>query len=253
MFLIKKIISQFFFPIPIIITLFIITFIFILKKRYKTGKILFIISLLFLIISSNYYFSNMLLKPLERIYPAYEYCPKDSTISYVVVLSAGAVNDDELPVFSKLGTTTSIRLIEGIRIAKLIPNSKLILSGGAQYSKVTSAHLMKDAAISIGFPESRIILESKSLDTHDEALYLKDTLSQKQFILVTSASHIYRSVKIFEKQGTNPIPAPVGHRAKTINHFSLNKIFPGTEHLGKTRTALYEILGIMYGNIIGIL
>ena len=46
----------------------------------------------------------------------------------------------------------------------------------------------------IGVPEGDIILESKSEDTMDEALFIKPIVGNVPFVLVTTASHIPRSM-----------------------------------------------------------
>jgi uncharacterized SAM-binding protein YcdF (DUF218 family) len=45
----------------------------------------------------------------------------------------------------------------------------------------------------------------------------------KPWLLITSASHMYRSVKIFEKQGIAVIPVPVDYQtASSLNWTSFN-------------------------------
>jgi hypothetical protein len=55
---------------------------------------------------------------------------------------------------------------------------------------------------------SDIILRSLSKDTKDQAIHIRKILDNNSFILVTSASHMPRSIVLFRKQGLQPIPAP---------------------------------------------
>ena len=44
--------------------------------------------------------------------------------------------------------------------------------------------------------------------TFEEAYYMKKRVGNKPFILVTSAYHMPRTIKLFQKAGLNPIAAP---------------------------------------------
>jgi uncharacterized SAM-binding protein YcdF (DUF218 family) len=132
-----------------------------------------------------------------------------------------------------------MRLIEGIRLQKAIPRTKLVLSGGGK-----SAETMNAMALSLKIPEENIILETQSSNTYDEVLLLKDMLSEQLFILVTSASHMPRSMALFKHAGLNPIPAPTDHRTSSSYQFKLNELIPSLHSLENFHGAFYEYLAI---------
>ena len=99
------------------------------------------------------------------------------------------------------------------------------MSGGGVYDPVSDAEVMARVAGEIGVPERDIILESKSKDTRDEALFIKPIVGKGPFVLVTTASHIPRSMALFNKLGMNPIPSPVGHCIKDRQRVTFFTLF----------------------------
>jgi uncharacterized SAM-binding protein YcdF (DUF218 family) len=65
--------------------------------------------------------------------------------------------------------------------------------------------------VEAGVRPDRILLESESQNTHDEAIFVKRILAERgltDFVLVTSPLHMRRSLLTFEAQGMHPIPSP---------------------------------------------
>ena len=71
--------------------------------------------------------ATSLLRPLERENNAF--VPSNQSVDFVMVLGSGHVIDHAMPITSELSRTALMRLAEGIRIQRLYPGSKLILSG----------------------------------------------------------------------------------------------------------------------------
>jgi uncharacterized SAM-binding protein YcdF (DUF218 family) len=92
-------------------------------------------------------------------------------------------------------------------------------------------------------------LESSSKDTKDEARLIKDMVGNESFFLVTSASHMPRSVALFKKEGMNPIPAPTDHRIKERQRLSPGMFFPWAGNLIKAELAVHEYLGLGWAKI----
>jgi len=105
-----------------------------------------------------------------------------------------------------------IRFVVGFRIHKLLPESRLVFSGGAVFDPVSEAEVMARAAEIMGVEGDRIILEEISRDTGDQARLVQKIVGDERFILVTSASHMPRSMVLFRKSGMEPIPAPTDYR-----------------------------------------
>ncbi len=192
--------------------------------------------------------ADALLAPLERRYPAFDPQTAELKPEYVVVLGGGDTYDPTVPRTSQAAETTRVRLIEGIRIVCCFPGSKLLLSGGNVYGFDTGARLMAWIAESLGVDPDDIAVEDESRNTADQARILAPLLKDRCVVLVTSASHMPRSMALFEKQGLNPIPAPAGHRVKARSKTDF-LIYPGANELKKTERAIYEYLGLVWGKI----
>jgi len=260
MFLFKKIISHFFMPTQLCIEILVVGVVLLwFTKRKRAGTILATLAL-FLIATLSYgVVSNSILWPLEYKHPplTITQSPTDSSldraksVKWIVVLPGGAISEPTLPVTSQLSPISCTRVIEGVRLYRIIDGSKLIFTGRGEANKPTTAELMAQLAISLGVAEQDTVLETKSRDTKDHVRYLKSLVKGDRFILVTSASHMPRSVALFEKLAMHPIPAPVGHlakRPKEINHYMF---FPSSSSLYKAETAMHEYLGLLWARLRG--
>jgi Uncharacterized conserved protein len=260
MFILKKIISAFLYPLPLSLLLSFLGLYFLwFTNKQKAGKILVSVGLVILTLFSYPVIADKLLRPLERQYDAFEIKSSssvlktegESAIKFVVVLGGGHTSDPELPLLSQINTSPLVRLMEGIRIYRKYHGIKLLLSGGGILDPFSEAEVMAHVAREMGVPESDIILESKSRDTKDEALLIKPIVGNKPFVLVTSASHIPRSMALFKKLGMNPIPSPVGHRVKDgrgLNHYSF---FPSPGNIQKAELAIHEYIGMTWAKLRG--
>lgn len=183
------------------------------KNKVKGAKWTFTAATLLFVMFSFDPITEILLNHYENRYPAFnsQSLKHQSKIEYIVVLAGGYVpNQPHHPITSEITKFTLVRLIEGIRIHREMPGTKLVFTGKG-WAKQTEAEAMKELAVKLGVPEAEIILEKESTNTYGHTLNLKTLLKDKPFILVTSALHMPRAMGVFEKAGYKPIPAPTGH------------------------------------------
>lgn len=258
MFLFKKIVSKFLFPLPFcfliaLAGLYLLWF----TKKQKAGKALVSIGLVMIFLFSSNFVANRLVFPFENRYSKFETqisegkasLKPQSSIRFVVVLGGGHVTNTELPITSQLNEPVIVRLIEGIRIQRQYPEAKLILSGGTIRDPNPQAKLLAELALELGVSEKDIILESESKDTKDEALMIRALVENHPFALVTSASHMPRAMALFRKAGMNPIAAPTDHLVKDLHGSGFSTWFPSALNLHKSERAVYESLGILWAKL----
>jgi uncharacterized SAM-binding protein YcdF (DUF218 family) len=256
MLLFKKIVAHFFFPMPLMF-LFSFAGLFLLwfTARQKTGKIFITAGLTILVLSGYSQTSDILIKSLESRYPPLSndifMSSPDQRPKLVVVLGGGSTSNPDFPITSQAGSASLTRLIEGIRIYRQIPGCKLVLSGGSMYDPVPEAVTMARVAESIGVDEQDIIIESGSMHTNDQARILGSMLGDKDFILVTSASHMPRAMVLFKKLNMNPVPAPAHHQVIEKDYLTADLLLPSSGNTGKTKTAIYEYMGIIFSKLNG--
>ena len=245
LFIVKKIIAMLLMPLSVGLVLILIAIYFLYKKNLKMSRIFMISSLLWIAVMSYTPFSDLLLSPLESHYPALQEFPKN--IGYVMVLGAGHTTNDKLPMTSQLGRSAMFRLTEGIRILRQLDDAKLIVSGYSGTDQTPHALMLKKMAVLLGVREQQIIARYAPKDTREEAIDARSILNNRDFILVTSASHMPRAMAIFNEEGLYPYPAPTYHLAK---HASDDFSIPGAWGLMNSEYALHEYVGMLWLEIV---
>ena len=252
MFLVKKIVAPFFFPLSICLEiLFLGLFLIWFTRRQKAGKIIVSLGTIFLFLIGYGTFSNILLGSLESIYPPVTDVSALTNVNWVVVLGGGSSSNPKLPLTDNLSTASLVRLVEGIRIHRKLSKNKLILSGGSTHNSASEASVMAKMAIELGIDDNDLVLESKSKDTKEQAQFIYDIIGKDRFILLTSASHMFRSMALFRSKGMNPIPAPTGYHVKKTQKISPIVFFPSSKGIDKMERVAYEYLGTVWALLRG--
>ena len=99
--------------------------------------------------------------------------------------------------------------------------------------------------IDLGVPEDQILVETRSINTTQNARYSAEILREHGFtqpILVTSAFHMKRAVLNFKKQGIDVVPYPADYQVTHHPVFHYTKLRPQTEALLNNVTVLQETL-----------
>ncbi len=261
MFLFKKIVPLFIFPVPLCLELLLGGLALLwFSRRQRAGKILVSLGAGLLLIFGYAFVPDLMLRPLERQYPpvadlaAGQAGPQAAQAGkYIVVLGGGSTSDPKLPVTSQLSPGSLYRLLEGVRLYKAGLGRKLILSGGGGSDPVPESQAMARIALIMGVNPPDIIQESTSLDTEEQARLLKPMVGREKFFLVTSASHLPRAMALFRKQGLLPLAAPVGHLVWWAPQWSPGDCFPNSGGLQRLEVALHEYLGLAWARLRGVI
>jgi len=252
MFLFKKILTPFFLPVSICIEILLLGIILLWFTRLqKTGKAIVTLGLVILTGLSYGPVVEALSRPLEYKYPPLLDSNHLTQVKWVVVLGGGHISDPQLPAVSQVSSPVLFRLVEGIRLYRERPDRKLILTGGVTFDPVPHSKVLADLAQSIGVDRQDLVLEQNAKDTKDEARFIKELVGGEQFILVTSAIHMPRSMALFRKQGLDPLPAPAGHSVKKRRGSGPGRFFPWAGELYQTERAVYEYLGMAWARLRG--
>ena len=127
----------------------------------------------------------------------------------------------------------------------MIPHSQLISSGGNGIQPKSQAEVQRQAAVSLGVSNSKILTLPFAKNTFQEAEHYKSRYGKRnaKLILVTDACHLPRAMFAFQKMGLDSIPAPTNYYLKNPNDKFCFSILPTTDNLIKTNRVLYEYLG----------
>lgn len=196
---------------------------------------------------SSFPVSQKLIFDLENEYPPtlVESLPK---VDAIVVLG-GMINP--IPHYEKVELLSSAdRLTDAVILWKNQKADFIIFTGGSgilfQEDAIEAEYAQK-FLISLNVPKEKIILESKSRNTFENAFYVSKILEEKKWkkiLLITSAFHMKRALGCFQKFGIEVIPYPTDYRAlrKVLNW---DTFLPSVGALETSTIAIKEWLGII--------
>ena len=179
----------------------------------------------------------------------------------IVILGAGHTSDPRLPATSSLGVSSLSRLAEGVRLYRLIPDSRILFSGFTDEDGVSNAEMYAMAAMELGTDlanRNRYALLTDADDTWAESATYKrlvteeegrDAVFQKRVIVVTSALHMPRAIAGFEKRGFDPLASPAHYNIKLradetcFSRYSLSDFLPSPDPASRLKSAIKEYAG----------
>jgi uncharacterized SAM-binding protein YcdF (DUF218 family) len=250
----SKFLPLFVYPVGFVCILMLAALLF--WEKRKLSKWLVIIAFLVIFIGSNRYIANILARSLEWKYPSLQSAP---SVDLIVVLGGGSEPKlDPRPITEV--NAAGDRIIYAAKLHQDYPNAKLLLSGGdidfLDQSSSTPAKDMADLLKLMDVPESSMILQDQSQNTYEDALFSCQKIKAagyKNVLLVTSAMHMPRSVKSFEKQGCQVVPAPTDYTITqaawdqmlhpSFEAFIINLV-PSYTNLSLVTKTMKEYLGI---------
>lgn len=124
------------------------------------------------------------------------------------------------------------RFAEAGRVARLYPKLKVLLS---EQTDLVGAL----AKLGGGIDPSRVILETKSTNTYENAIYCASLVRptrQERWLLVTGALHMPRAVASFQKAGFRVEPWPV---------------YGATSEASMVSSAIHEWIGLVAYRLLG--
>ncbi len=245
LFFIKKFITFFVEPFGIVLFLFSLGLYFLYKSSYKKAKLFTSLSFLLLFLFAYPPFSNMLVTNLENRYPKFE--STDLNVSYIHVLGNGNNDDYTQPLSSMVSAAGLKRVVEGVMIQKRYPGTKLIFTGYEGSTTLANAVVNSDIASALGVDKKMMIVNPKPHDTKEEALFTKSVVNDQPFILVTSATHMPRAMKLFKDLGMHPIPAPTDFAKQKIDSIFYK---PNIEAFADSQRAIHEYIGILWAKLV---
>ncbi len=188
---------------------------------------------------------DALLGPLERWHSPLREEQLQPEVRHIVVLGSSYYPRNELPVTSAIGESGLVRIVEGVRLFKRLDSVHLVVSGGAPPGRAPSAAGYAKLARELGVSDASLIVLDEPLDTGAEARAVAESIGEEPFFLVTSASHMPRAMKLMQRAGARPIPAPTGHRVNRSSDRDWLGFLPSSRGLSKTERAMHEYLGLV--------
>jgi uncharacterized SAM-binding protein YcdF (DUF218 family) len=216
--------------------------------RRKTSTVLWSAAAILVYLSAISPVADALLVPLETRYPALTNLQNLPPVKYIVVLGSSYAPRGDIPVTAALESDALARITEGVRLMRLVRGARLVVSGGATEGRTPSAAGYALLAIDLGVDPIAIVKLEEPLDTREEAGAVAALVGKSPFILVTSAYHMPRAVRLMQIAGTRPIPAPTGQLAHPQIDFDVRGWVPRSSSIRKTERALHEYMGLAIAN-----
>ena len=196
---------------------------------------------------------HALILPLENRFPRADLDMPPPPTGFVVLGGA----EDRLvgeergaPALNEAGE----RLVEAAVLSHRYPDAKIAFSGGDAgllYKAGSEAQGAESLLTALGVPRDRLILEAKSRDTYENAVFLKEELARKgelgpdkRWLLITSGYHMPRAIGTFRKAGFEVEAWPVDYRTRGVADLTrpFDKV---SEGLRRVDVATREWLGLL--------
>lgn len=259
LFALKKAVSYFLMPLQFCVVLILVgTLLAVFTRRVRLGRGLALTGLGLLLVLSHKQTGMALLSPLEYRYPAIPELaagaslPQDlAACRTIVVLGGGHTDTPGLADSHRLSSSALARIAEGVRLAHLLPQARVICTGPGQPGYATHAAVLAGAARGLGVGAGRLQLLENVRDTQDEARALAELLGPEPFALVTSASHMPRAVALMRRHGLAPVPCPTDFVTKPNPNFRWNDWTCDLSGLERSTKAVYEYTGLLWARLRG--
>ena len=245
-FFLKKFVSFFLEPLGLVALAFGFGLVFLFFKRYNGAKIAVALGVSLLLLFAYPPFATWLIAPLESHYAKLTPNESHQNISYIHVLGNGHTTDKEQSISSQLSPAGVKRVLEGVLLHRALPHTKLIFTGYKGDTNTSNAQMNATLAMALGVKQENIITNAAPKDTQEEAAFAKELIGEQRFVLVTSASHMPRAMRLFQALGMQPMPAPTDfHKEEFLGYFRA----PRAYYFHVSSVAAHEYLGLLWSKI----
>jgi uncharacterized SAM-binding protein YcdF (DUF218 family) len=253
-FWLKKSVSFWLMPLPLCLALIVSGLLFArLTRRSALGRALLASGAALLILFSNKAVSNALVRPLEEQYPAIPElapgAPAPDSIArcrFVIVLGGGHSDMAGLPATSQLSASALARVVEAVRILRVLPAAGLIVSGPGEPGRPSHGAVLARAAGSLGVDPARIAVIDTALDTEEEAAAAFRIAGGAPVALVTSAWHMPRAALLFQRAGVDFVACPADFVARSGRRLRWSDLAWDSESLERSTRGMHEWLGLLW-------
>jgi uncharacterized SAM-binding protein YcdF (DUF218 family) len=218
------------------------------RGRVRGAGASIVIAIAILVVCGNPSFSNAVYASHERTHlprPIADYPEVD------VIIVLGGSLDLPLPPreYADLGAAAD-RPLHGARLYRAGKADAVLLSGGNVFPQAgfaAESHYTARLMNEWGVPDSALLVEGRSRNTYENAVYSKALMSERGFrsaLLVTSALHMPRALAVFRTAGVDVVAAPTDYKIVEHDQPSLLNWLPNLRAMGAITEVVRERLGI---------
>ncbi len=250
-FILSKAVWAVFSPLNFILLLFLLgMFLFFFNKMRNFASLLTKISVILFVVLSIVPVGYNLQVLFDKQYPPAKLSEQKDYAGIIIL--GGCIHSKSSSIYGIPNINGSCeRLLEGIKLHNKFPELPVIYTGGSGSvfnQEFKEADIAKQLMSDLGVDTNNVMFERDSRNTYENMSFSKrmaGDLVSNPWILITSASHMYRAERVFCHGGWNVLPFPVDYNTHSEYDFSFRSPLSNFEYLNRVSK---ELLGIVaYG------
>lgn len=232
---------------------------FLLLRKTHLCKRFLVLALVDLLVVGWLPASEIFLRGFENLLPKTSLTSLSERDVGGIIILGGAIEGGQITLDRgevSIGSSAE-RVTKAFELIRKYPDLPFIFSGysGRVNPKgMSEAEAFQQLIAEQGLPgitQKTAHYENQSRNTYENVLYMKAMIAEygqkndlgvlEPWLLVTSASHMFRSVKIFEKQGIDVIPVLVDYQTANNLNWATFDLTEGAQNWNKF---LHELVGL---------
>jgi len=240
-------------PLTIIFILIVIGAIYLKKKWGKRSLWTGIILLWFF---SNPFIANQAMLAWEPDFKSFDEIENHE----IGIVLTGITNLSKTTYDRTFFNKGADRITHALQLYRMGKIKKILITGGQGLNPVnpqSEAEVLKRFLLMTGVPEADILIEDQAKNTAENASFTKAFLEEKgistnqEFILITSAFHMYRAKGCFDKVGLKTETFPADYYSNDTKYDLPTLFFPSPSSIDNWHKLVKEWIGIIVYNLVG--
>ena len=240
-------------PFTIICVLIVFGTIYIKKKWGKRSLWAGIILLLFF---SNPFISNQAMLAWEPDFKDFNAIENHE----IGIVLTGVTNMSKTAYDRTFFNKGADRITHALKLYRMGKIKKILITGGQGLNPVNSqseAETLERFLLMTGVPPEDVMIEEQAKNTAQNAQFSKDFLdtkgvdTQQEFVLLTSAFHMFRAKACFDKAGLKTVTFPTDYYSHETKYSIPGLLYPSPSAIDIWHKLVKEWIGIVVYKLVG--
>ncbi|WP_074223454.1 YdcF family protein [Algoriphagus halophilus] len=224
--------------------------------RRKWGKRSLWAGILLLWFFSNQFIANQAMLAWE---PEFKEFDEVKPHEYGIVLT-GVTNLSKTAYDRTFFNKGADRITHALQLYRMGKIKKILITGGQGLNPVnpqSEAELLQRFLLMTGVPPEDVLIEDKAKNTAQNAQFTKAFLEEnkidtnQEFLLITSAFHMYRSKGCFDKVGLKTETFPTDYYSYDVKFSFPTLVYPSPSSIENWHKLVKEWMGITVYKLVG--
>ncbi|MBN3519868.1 YdcF family protein [Algoriphagus lutimaris] len=224
--------------------------------RRKWGKKSLWAGIILLWFFSNQFIANQAMLAWE---PEFKEFDEVKPHEYGIVLT-GVTNLSKTAYDRTFFNKGADRITHALQLYRMGKIKKILITGGQGLNPVnpqSEAELLQRFLLMTGVPTEDVLIENKAKNTAQNAQFTKAFLEEnkidtnQEFLLITSAFHMYRSKGCFDKVGLKTETFPTDYYSHDVKFSFPTLVYPSPSSIENWHKLVKEWIGITVYKLVG--